>query len=600
MKSLVIDFESYWDSDYTLKKLSTSEYIADERFEALSCSIFDFMMPPRFCRAHEIRAALASIDWSNTIMVGHHNQFDSLLLTHHFGYQPARYACTLAMARAWEQGACEGYSLEELAAYHGMQGKIGSPPKGKRATDLTEDEWCALKVYNDHDVKLTAYFYSYYAGLLPASELELQHLTLRMFAEPALMLDKHLLLDAHDEAKTKKDDVLAGLDIKAIRSRTKFPELLRACGVEPPTKISKTTGKETYAFSKKDLEFTELLTHHDERVRTLVEAKLEAGSNLAVTRPQRLLLTRDQYDLRLPVYLKSSAARTHRWGGGDLRNWQNFTRGSKLRKGVIAPPGHVIVAADQAQVEARFTGYVAGADRLVSAFAAGRDVYAEFATEAYRRPINKKNNPLERFVGKTCVLGLGFGTSAPKLQHSLATDAHSPTRLELEECGRLVNTYRIDMYPEVPAVWRWLDDVAIPWMCHGTGDLWLAGCVRFEGGKRRVWLPNGTSLHYPHLDDGERTYVSTGDVIKLYGAKLFENIIQALARVKISEDMLAIDHPTDCRIVGMTHDEIACVVPVALVDEQIARITTIMSASPPWAPSLPLSVEVETGHRYPK
>jgi DNA polymerase I-like protein with 3'-5' exonuclease and polymerase domains len=70
--------------------------------------------------------------------------------------------------------------------------------------------------------------------------------------------------------------------------------------------------------------------------------------------------------------------------------------------------------------------WLAGQDDVVKAFAEGRDVYSEFATKIYNKPISKEN-PIERFVGKTCILGLGYGTGAKKLQHTLKTQP--PVRL---------------------------------------------------------------------------------------------------------------------------------------------------------------------------
>lgn len=605
MKPIVLDFETFYDSDYTLKKLSTSAYIADPRFEVLSCSIYDLQANDlQFYRGHaEIYHALSRIDWNNAELIAQHTQFDALIMTHHFGFKPARYACTLAMARFWEQGACDGYSLDALAAHHKLLGKQGEAPKGKHVADLTPAEWETLKIYNDHDVKLTAWLYLYYSARVPQIERNLQSMTIRMFAEPHLRLDRSMLIEARIEAQERKDDVFSKLGIEPaiLRSRTKFPKLLEELGVDPPRKISRRTGKETYAFSKKDEEFLALQQHPNEYVRDLVEAKLEASSNLSVTRAGRLITTHDLYGGLLPVYLKSSAARTHRWGGGDKTNLQALTRGSKLRKAIIAPPGYYIFAADQAQVEARMAAWLAGATPLVDAFAGERDVYSEFATEAFGIHTVKDRSAedkLRRFVGKTCVLGLQYNAGAARLQHTLATDPQSPTRLDLVDCARFVDTYRA-LYYQIPNTWQWLNDTAIPWLCYGKGDLWLKDCVRFEGSARRVWLPNGTSLYYPGLDDNERTYVSQGDVITIYGGKLFENIDQALSRVKISEDMLAIDGPVS-RVCGMSHDEIIGLTRIEDWPAEEARITQIMRASPPWAPGLPLNVEISVGERYEK
>ena len=113
----------------------------------------------------------------------------------------------------------------------------------------------------------------------------------------------------------------------------------------------------------------------------------------------------------MPVPFKYSGAHTHRFSGDWSINLQNLPRDSELRKALRAPKGKVVVAVDTSQIEARINAMLSGQKDLVDAFREGRDVYCEFATVIYGRQITKADK-VERFVGKTAVLSLGYGSGA--------------------------------------------------------------------------------------------------------------------------------------------------------------------------------------------
>ena len=132
-------------------------------------------------------------------------------------------------------------------------------------------------------------------------------------------------------------------------------------------------------------EFKHLLTHQDERVQSLVAARLGNKSTLEETRTQRFI------DIAkrglLPVPVRYYAAHTGRWGGDDKINLQNLpSRGANanmLKRGIIAPQGHSIIDADSAQIEARVLAWLAEQDDLTEAFAKGEDVYKNMASRIY-------------------------------------------------------------------------------------------------------------------------------------------------------------------------------------------------------------------------
>ena len=131
-----------------------------------------------------------------------------------------------------------------------------------------------------------------------------------------------------------------------------------------------------------------------------------------------------------------------------------------------------------------------------------------------------------------------------------------------------------------------------------------------EVGKGFVRLPNGMFLQYFGLhgtaeitrDDlvmTETTYLTRTGRAKLYGGLLTENVVQALARIIIGEQMLKV-HDAGYRLVTMAHDELVCVVPKKQADKALKEIIAIMSTPPVWAPGLPLAAEGSYDTSYSK
>jgi DNA polymerase len=128
-------------------------------------------------------------------------------------------------------------------------------------------------------------------------------LTIRMFTEPTLILDKEVLTNHLSIVKSAKEQLLgkALVDKADIMSNPKLADLLHKCGVEPPTKISPTTGKEAFAFAKSDEAFKELLEHENPVVQAIVAARLGVKSTLEETRTERFIGIAERGTLPIPL-----------------------------------------------------------------------------------------------------------------------------------------------------------------------------------------------------------------------------------------------------------------------------------------------------------
>lgn len=367
MRVVTLDFETYFDDEYTIQKLTTEAYVRDPRFEAHGAAIhaqgIGGQMLSAWFSPRELKETLEA--WSApghepVAMICHHAHFDGLILSHHFDYRPDFWLDTLSMGRVCF-GMDKRLGLEALASRFSLQPK--SVPynemRGKRWHEMTPELQQRVAAGGCHDTVLTRQIADYMMGVVkhpavpyafPNSELKVVDLTIRMFTEPVLVGDLDALgaaWIAENNARTELFDALGfeNMDVEAIerllRQDDAFAELLERYEVEPEVKITN-KGNEKYAFAKSDRFMQNLLADPDEDVALLAECRLRAHSSIYQSRTERLgwMARRGP----MCVYLAYAAAHTRRWGGGDATNWQNFPRPDKykpqkgaLRRAIKAP-----------------------------------------------------------------------------------------------------------------------------------------------------------------------------------------------------------------------------------------------------------------------
>lgn len=602
MTIITLDFETYYAQDYTLSKGTTEEYIRSPRFEVIGVAVKVNDGPTEwFSGTHEeTRAFLSRYDWANSFALAHNTMFDGAIMSWQFGIKPKVWLDTLCMARALH-GVEVGGSLKAVAERYGV-GEKGTEvvnAKNKRLVDFTREELSRYASYCVNDVDLTRDVFKIMVEKFPKQELKLIDLTLRMFIDPVLDLDTGLLETHLDKIKDWKDELLekSGTTKEDLMSNPKFAELLKGFGVVPPMKVSPTTGKETYAFAKTDEGFKALAEDEDVRVQALVAARLGNKSTLEETRTQRFI------DISkrglLPVPIRYYAAHTGRWGGDDKINLQNLpSRGPNakaLKRSIIAPEGQMIVEADSAQIEARVLAWLAEQKDLVTAFANKEDVYRKMASKIYgvqEEDVTKE----QRFVGKTTILGAGYGMGAPKFQLQLKSFG---TDIELHEAQRIIKIYR-EANGMISKLWKDANN-SIKYMYQGSvlqfGRQGVLEVV--DGGVR---LPSGLVMRYDDLrgeqdEKGvEYTYKTRRGRTRIYGGKVIENVCQGIARCIIGEQMLKI--AKRYRVVLTVHDSIACCVPYYEADYCKAYVEECMRWTPEWAKGLPVDCEAGVGKNY--
>jgi len=603
MNIITIDFETYYtDKDLGFKTQTTEEYVRDPRFEVVGVAVKNGDAPTEWFSGsrEETQAWLEQFPWSTSMTLAHNAMFDMSILNWHFGIKPYAIADTLSMARALH-GTEVGNSLAKMATHYGLgvKGTEVVNAINLRREDFSKAQLDKYGEYCINDVDLT---FDLFMNLLPKFkkiELKLIDTTIRMFTEPVLRLAADQLLDHLAEVRLHKANLLnaARANVDDLMSNLKFAELLRDLGVEPPTKISTTTGKETLALAKNDEEFKALSDHPDIRVQALVAARLGNKTTLEETRTERMLGIAKRG--LIPVPLSYYAAHTGRWGGSDKLNFQNLpSRGdnaNKLKKAILAPEGHVIIDCDSSQIEARVLAWLAGQNDLVEAFANGEDVYKIMASAIYQKDASEISKS-ERFVGKTTILGAGYGMGHAKFRAQLKSFG---VEVSEEESANIINIYR-ETYPHIKELWR-AGNTAIDAMAKKRTAKW--GNESVVVGADGVLMPNGLYQRYPNLrkvkdKTGKEQYIydSRKGVTKLYGGKLTENICQGLARCIIGEQMLRI--AKRYRVVLTVHDAVACVAPKEEAEEAMAFVMECMRYVPDWAQGIPLNCEAGYGESY--
>jgi DNA polymerase len=580
-------------------------------------------------------------------VLAHNAQFDVSILCWRYGIAPAFIFDTLSMARAL-RGVEVGNSLARLASDFGLPEKGRAVASTNGLSELTPEIEEELAEYCKHDVYLCEEIFARLGVGYPAKELRLIDMTLKMYTRACLELDRAMLINALSEEGEKREGLLKklGIEESALASNPKFAEVLTLMGVNPPTKVSKTTGKEAFAFAKNDALFQALLNGEREDVALLCEARLRVKSTTERTRAQRFLDISGRGPL--PVPLSYYGAATGRWTAakGSAINMQNLKRGSFLRKAIMAPVGHQLVVGDLSQIEPRVLAWLADYQDLLDIFRAGGDPYATFGSQMFNIPgLSKESHPDLRQSAKSALLGCGYGLGwasfaaqllvgflgAPPVRYDLAfakklgvtgeqaqkfldwdvnvekleAIPHTCTTKELVihclAAKAIIDKYRATATP-VAAFWDLMSSLIEDSLYKGKE--YKVKCLTFKKGQ--IVLPSGMPITYTDLNVKRSTDEKTGkpqtewtygeNRTKLYGGKVTNNVTQGVARCVMTDGMLR----TSKRyfVAGTVHDEQIVVVPDSEVEEAKTWVLAQMTMEPSYLPGIPLDADGGAHRRY--
>lgn len=638
-RTLIADLETFFDTKakYSLKHLSPLEYIRDPRFKVHGAAFQWVDAGEAFWVPHEdLEPFLASVDWPNTALVTHNANFDMTVFFEKYGVSPARRIDTLGLCRALLPRDLD-FDLDSLAKLLGITGKADGSAALKAVDgvrDPSPQQLAALGHYACQDIAITLRAFNTLWPHLPETERDVMNLVIRLSTEGVLECDPAILDEAEQEILADRQAKLdrAGVAPEVLRSRDQFAALLREHGVEPPTKISPATGKETYAFSLQDPEFIALRANP--KVAPLVTARMAVASNNAITRVRRFKAITSRAPHTLPMLLNYNGAHTGRLSGGGKINTQNLNArgvGKKLRHAIRAPKDHVIVVRDQSGIELRMNMWFSGQHDVLDLIRNGGDVYIleaarQFNVAPHTIDKNTPDGAQKRQFGKVVQLGCGFQMGVDRFINFCAAGplGMDPIYLTALQASHTIQTYRLN-HPMVKASWDWLQYIALPLMLDKNASE-PRGPVLIE--HEGIRLPNGLRLEYPALEATEDGWQwgLTDTKHRIYGGIMQENCVQALAGVLIKEQMVEIQRELDAvdlerrakqqllhdtrqlqrhlqrygQVVHQVHDEILVVCHQRDADDVSALMDKVMSTPRPWAPDLPLAVEGGYAEAYTK
>lgn len=605
MNLLTIDFETYYSREYGLKKYTTEAYIRDSQFEVIGVAVKDNNKKTIwFTGTHEeIKLFLNKYDFKNSFVLGHNMRFDGAILNWVFDIRPKGLLDTMGMATILH-GLTESVSLKNMSNYYnlGQKGTEVLDALGKRRSNFSPNELDKYGLYCINDVDLThALFYQFFYKF-NKNELKLIDLTIRMFTEPKIVLNKGLLIRHLADVKNKKEELLDKVAVskESLMSNPQFAEILESLKIKVPMKTSPATGNPTFAFAKTDEGFKALLNHEDLYIQAIACARIGNKSTLEETRTENFIRIANRGTLPVPLKY-SGAVVSHRWSGVDGINLQNLPRTSQLRRAMCAPKGFKLVAADLSNIELRLAYWFAGSEDKVNLIREGVDLYKQSASEITGIDYDKVDKDL-RFIFKVVNLSGIYGVGPVKM-HSILTQGG--VEKDMGEVKNIVYAYR-NANPDLVRAWGEAGDMITAvksGQCFRMGANDIIESVPKEG----MLKPNGMMLGLPNLRkiltaDGRESWVYDklmGRTIipeYIHPAKVFQRCIQSLARDIIGEHLLQVAKRYN--VLMTVHDELVMLCSDEEVEDCVSYVEQCMTTAPLWCCDLPLACEIGVGDNY--
>lgn len=322
---------------------------------------------------------------------------------------------------------------------------------------------------------------------------------------------------------------------------------------------------------------------------------------------------------------------------GDWQHVETFvgpaveTVVSSLRHIIIPSDGRELVVGDFAGIQARLVLAGAGQHDKTALMASGADVYIDMATDIYEMPKIDWSKGKDHFkplvkqfkeqfnekrqIGKNSILGLGFQMGWRKFRFRYC-------RKQPEEFAqRVVETYREEWAPEVPAFWRDLEDAACDTVWERVPHEARGVLFKLEDSWLTARLPSGRKLYYfnprpirkempwstEEKPDIRRAWnyqarkMGKWVTIDAFGGLLAENFASGLARDLLVTAMFKAEK-NGLPIVLTVHDEIVSDAKPSSQTSNAVTLRQIMEDRPQWALDLGVPIEAEcwSGDRYRK
>lgn len=278
-----------------------------------------------------------------------------------------------------------------------------------------------------------------------------------------------------------------------------------------------------------------------------------------------------------------------------------------IRTALIPSDGCRFIVSDFSAIEARVIAWVSGEQWRLDVFNQNGDIYCASASQMFKVPVVKHGiNGHLRQKGKIAELALGYGGSVGALTSMGALKMG----IKEEELQPLVDQWR-ESNPHITKLWKDIENATIRVIKGGRAET-INGLITIYRDLDNLYirLPNERRLTYrnPQLINNRFGSLAIGymglnqttkkwEVVETFGGKLVENIIQAIARDCLAENIIKLER-LGFKIVFHVHDEVIIDCPIGVSSaEEIAKI---MGEPISWAKGLPLKAEAYECNYYKK
>lgn len=587
---IALDFETYYDSEYSLKKMGAWAYCFHEKFDCYQVAVVTD-------KGVVYNGHPAGFNWESLrgeLLLAHNASFDGLVFKRlqQDGVIPKdlgnEWVCTADLS-VYFQGPRDlkgaAFALLGMTISKAYREKA----KGRTGAQIVASvDSSEISLAGADDAVVCYGLAEKYLPLWPAEERELSRLN-RHACWRGVQFDREGVKAAMDRIDAERFSMLRHMVWATDAEDTplsmiKIREHGRKVGVPVPASLDSKSADAIKWYADYGEKHPWVIAVRDYRRLNTVYKKLAVPYNEM------------DNDGIFHYAIKYFGASTGRFSGGGGFNMQNLPRGElfgvDLRSLIKPRPGYRFLISDYSQIEARLLLWRVGDTAFIDMVNETGNVYMAYAlkTGEYTGKNLKKDNPDLYMLSKVKVLALGYGMGWRKF---FVTANQWGVPVTEEQAQIAVASYR-SSNPKVCELWR-------------HHDKWLHVSAIRGDATHEVPLRSGRSLiyHSPVLSgDGVKVALVQGDKPEYhyYGGKITENEIQATARDILRDAWIGLARVYGDGFVDFTaHDEFVIEVPVDNCnDDTLAEVKRIMVTSSPWAKGCPLDAEMHFADQYCK
>lgn len=259
LQNLFIDFETYYDNEYSLSKMTTAAYVMDTRFLSRGASVAINDGEAKWLPDDKLRLFLETVDWENTRVTAHNTLFDGFILVHRYGYTPAEWCDTVSLLSYWFDW--DNMSLKNAARRLGLQDKGDALEATKGKRDLSDDEQAALDEYAIGDLVICRDIFNQLHGITMPEELAAIDMTIDMMMYSQWEADPDKLNSYADRLAAEKEERLT-------------KNFATVCDALPPEQLEQTQAQGLRMFASAPAFYDLLMELNGEVPMKLVKAKV--------------------------------------------------------------------------------------------------------------------------------------------------------------------------------------------------------------------------------------------------------------------------------------------------------------------------------------